>query len=136
MFDRFERRINYLRVSVTDRCNLRCIYCMPEDGARLLSHEEVLSFEEFEEAVRDAIGMGIDKVRLTGGEPLVRRDIVKLVEALAGINGIDDFAMTTNGVLLAEYAQSLADAGLDRVNVSLDTTDADRYQKITRCKTC
>ncbi len=132
MFDRFSRRINYLRVSVTDRCNLRCVYCMPEGGVRMLRHEDVLSFEEIEETVRVAVGMGIDKVRLTGGEPLVRKDILVLVEILARIEGIKDYAMTTNGVLLAKLAAGLKEAGLHRINVSLDALDPERYRRITR----
>ncbi|MHC4636488.1 MAG: GTP 3',8-cyclase MoaA [Planctomycetota bacterium] len=133
MIDRFERKINYLRISVTDRCNLRCRYCMDAEGVKLLRHEDILSFEEIIDLTRTAVDMGITKVRLTGGEPLVRRGIINLVEAIAQINGIADLSMTTNGVLLAEYAQGLADAGLVRINISLDTTDAERYQQLTRC---
>jgi len=132
MIDRFERRINYLRISVTDRCNLRCSYCMPAEGIRLLRHDEILTFEEIIEVTRVAIAMGITKVRLTGGEPLVRRGIIKLVKALGKLDGIEDFAMTTNGILLARYAGDLADAGLGRVNVSLDTVDAGRYRQLTQ----
>ncbi|MCK4752591.1 MAG: radical SAM protein [Planctomycetes bacterium] len=133
MIDRFYREINYLRISVTDRCNLRCRYCMPSEGIKLLKHEDILSFEEIVDFTKIAVDMGITKVRLTGGEPLVRRGIINLVEAIADIDGIEDFAMTTNGTLLAEHAKSLADAGLARVNISLDTTDAERYQQFTRC---
>ncbi len=133
MIDGFGRKINYLRISVTDRCNLRCRYCMPEEGIKLLRHEDILSFEEIVEVTKTAVAMGITKVRLTGGEPLVRHGIINLVEAIANINSIADFAMTTNGLLLARYAQSLAEAGLHRVNVSLDTTDAKRYRQFTRC---
>jgi len=132
LIDRFGRKITYLRVSVTDRCNLRCIYCMPVEGLKLLRHEDILSFEEIVEVIRAAVDLGISKVRLTGGEPLVRRSIVELVRAIAAIDGIEDFGMTTNGTLLAAYAQPLADAGLHRVNISLDTTDPDRYREITR----
>ena len=130
--DRFGRKINYLRISVTDRCNLRCRYCMPKEGIKLLRHDEIFSFEQIVEVVRAAVDMSITKVRLTGGEPLVRHGIIKLVEAIGNIDGITDFAMTTNGLLLAEYAQSLVTAGLQRVNVSIDTTDPQRYQQITR----
>jgi len=130
--DPFGRTISYLRISVTDKCNLRCVYCMPEEGVRLLSHDDVLSFEEIASFTRAAVSMGITKVRLTGGEPLVRRDIVTLVEMLAAIEGIQDFAMTTNGILLEEFAQPLAAAGLQRVNISLDSMNADQYAAITR----
>jgi len=132
MFDRFSRSIHYLRVSVTDRCNLRCVYCMPEDGVTMLRHDEVLSFEEICEVVRVAVGMGFDKVRLTGGEPLVRRDILDLVEMIARIEGIKDYAMTTNGILLAELAGDLRRAGLHRINVSLDALDPEHFRRITR----
>ena len=132
MYDRFNRKINYLRVSVTDRCNLRCRYCMPAEGIKLLSHDDILSYDEITDFVRIAVELGIDKVRLTGGEPLVRRGLVDLVRMIADIRGIKDFAMTTNGTLLVEYARSLAEAGLHRVNVSLDTMDPDKYRWITR----
>jgi cyclic pyranopterin phosphate synthase len=133
MIDSFGRKINYLRVSVTDRCNLRCRYCMPEEGIELLRHSDILSFEEIVEVVNVAVRMGITKVRLTGGEPLVRHGIVTLVEAIGRIKGIDDFAMTTNGVLLAQYAPALVKAGLKRINISLDAVDATRYRHLTRC---
>jgi GTP 3',8-cyclase len=132
VLDTFNRNINYLRISVTDKCNLRCVYCMPQEGVPLLRHEDLLSFEEIVEFTRVAVHMGITKVRLTGGEPLVRRGIVTLVEMLSAIEGIYDFAMTTNGILLSEYAPILVKAGLHRVNVSLDTVDPDRYAEITR----
>lgn len=132
MFDSFNRRINYLRVSVTDRCNLRCTYCMPEEGITMLKHEDILSFEEISTVVRVAVTMGIDKVRITGGEPLVRKGIPGLIAQLAAIEGIKDLALTTNGQLLETYAQPLAEAGLHRVNISLDTVDADRYRELTR----
>ena len=111
MYDRFARHIHYLRVSVTDRCNLRCTYCMPEQGVPLISHDDVLSFEEIRDVVCAAVDHGLDKIRLTGGEPLVRRGIVNLVEMLARIRGIRDLAMSTNGALLAEPAEALAEAG-------------------------
>jgi len=130
--DTFNRTINYLRVSVTDRCNLRCIYCMPEEGIALRSHESILRYEEIERLVRVAAGIGICKVRLTGGEPLVRPNLELLVAMLAEVPGIDDLSMTTNGVLLAAHAQSLASAGLRRVNVSLDSLKSDRFRAITR----
>ncbi|MHC4122558.1 MAG: GTP 3',8-cyclase MoaA [Planctomycetota bacterium] len=132
MIDSFNRRINYLRISVTDRCNLRCCYCMPAEGIKLLRHEDILSFEEIVEVTRVAVKMGVTKVRLTGGEPLVRHGIVKLVRTIREVNGIEDFSMTTNGILLTQYAKDLADAGLERINVSLDTVDAGRYRQLTR----
>jgi cyclic pyranopterin phosphate synthase len=132
MFDSFNRRINYLRVSVTDRCNLRCKYCMPAEGITLLRHEDILSFDEIRDVVTAAVSMGIDKVRLTGGEPLVRKGIVGLVRMIAAINGIRDLSMTTNGILMPLFARDLKTAGLMRVNISLDTTDPDQYRDITR----
>jgi cyclic pyranopterin phosphate synthase len=130
--DNFNRPISYLRVSVTDRCNLRCVYCMPPEGVPWRPHEEILRYEEIETVVRAAAGLGISKVRLTGGEPLVRLGIVNLVAMLARIPGIDDLAMTTNGTLLACYAEGLKAAGLQRVNVSLDTLRPERFRRITR----
>ena len=130
--DAFNRPISYLRVSVTDRCNLRCVYCMPEEGVPPRSHDEILRYEEIERVVRAATRLGISKVRLTGGEPLVRAGIVDLVRMLAGVPGVDDLAMTTNGTLLARFAHDLAAAGLQRVNVSLDTLRPDRFRQITR----
>ncbi|MCA1756751.1 MAG: GTP 3',8-cyclase MoaA [Bacteroidales bacterium] len=132
MYDLYSRRINYLRISVTDRCNLRCRYCMPEEGVKLISHTEILSFEEITEFVRVAVSMGIDKVRLTGGEPLVRKGITGLVSMISSIEGIRDLSMTTNGILLKKYARELAAAGLRRVNISLDTLDPAKYHYITR----
>lgn len=133
MLDCFNRKINYLRISVTDRCNLRCTYCMPEEGVDLIAHNEILSFEEIAEFTSEAVKFGINKVRLTGGEPLVRKNIPTLVALLAKINGIKDFAMTTNGVLLNQFAQPLKEAGLHRLNVSLDTMNPEQFKKITRC---
>lgn len=132
MYDSFERHINYLRVSVTDRCNLRCSYCMPEEGIPMLSHSQVLSYEEMAEVVRIAVKMGVSKVRITGGEPLVRKGIADFVRMLSDISGIHDLSMTTNGILLPRYARELAEAGLQRVNISLDTMDPKRYSKLTR----
>ena len=132
MYDQFNRKINYLRISVTDRCNLRCVYCMPADGIQMLDHDEILSFDEIVGFTKVAVSMGIDKVRITGGEPLVRKGIVDLIKMIAGIDGIKDLAMTTNGILLHRFARPLADAGLHRVNISLDTLDPDTYFKITR----
>ncbi|MBN1820912.1 MAG: radical SAM protein [Prolixibacteraceae bacterium] len=132
MYDRFNRKINYLRISVTDRCNLRCTYCMPEGGIPLLDHQDILSFEEIVEFTRFAVKKGISKVRLTGGEPLVRKGIVGLVNQLAYIDGIEDLSMTTNGILLNRFAAELKEAGLNRINISLDTIDTDNYCKATR----
>lgn len=130
--DRFNRRIDYLRISVTDRCNLRCVYCMPECGIGHKPHEELLSFEEIKEIVKAGVALGIDKIRLTGGEPLVRKGVVDLVRILNDIEGIKDISLTTNGALLKEYAADLKRAGLKRLNVSLDTLREDRYSFITR----
>lgn len=130
--DNFDRPISYLRVSVTDRCNLRCIYCMPPEGIPWRPHREILRYEEIERVVRAAASLGISKVRLTGGEPLLRKGLVGLVSMIARIPGIDDLAMTTNGILLARYAEELKAAGLNRVNVSLDTLRPERFRRITR----
>jgi cyclic pyranopterin phosphate synthase len=131
--DSFQRPINYLRISVTDRCNLRCVYCMPAEGVTLLSHNDILSYEEIYTIVKAAVELGINKVRLTGGEPLVRAGVTELVSMLAGIDAIDDISLTTNGTLLAQHAAELKEAGLQRVNVSLDTLKPDRFRAITRC---
>ncbi len=130
--DALGRTIDYLRVSVTDRCNLRCLYCMPAEGVPARSHDEILRYEEIELIVRAAAGLGVHRVRLTGGEPLVRKGVVALVRMLRGIPSVSDLSMTTNGTLLHQYAEDLAEAGLDRVNVSLDTLDPARYSEITR----
>jgi len=130
--DSFGRNINYLRVSVTDRCNLRCIYCMPPEGVPQMPHSEVLSYEEIRAVVQAAAELGINKIRLTGGEPMVRADLPKLIRMLSGVEGIQELSLTTNGVLLKEYALELKRAGLTRVNVSLDTLKPDRFRYITR----
>jgi GTP 3',8-cyclase len=132
MLDRFDRAITYLRISVTDKCNLRCIYCMPADGVAARSHGDFLTLEQMAEAARAAVGLGVSKIRLTGGEPLVKRGIVDLVRMIAAIDGLEHLAMTTNGTLLADQARALKEAGLDSVNVSLDTLDPDRYRQLTR----
>ena len=131
--DSFQRPINYLRISVTDRCNLRCIYCMPPDGVRLMPHEGILSYEEIYTIVQAAAELGINKVRITGGEPLARAGLTKLIKMLASIDTIDDISLTTNGTLLSDYAAELKQAGLRRVNVSLDTLKPDKFKFITRC---
>ena len=130
--DSFQRPIDYLRISVTDRCNLRCIYCMPAEGVRLMSHGDILSYEEIHTIAEAAAELGIKKVRITGGEPLVRAGLPKLVQMLAKIKAIDDISLTTNGTLLAHYAAELKSAGLLRVNISLDTLKPDRFKYITR----
>jgi len=126
------RKVDTLRVSVTDRCNLRCIYCMPPQGVELIPHREILSFEEIERVVRSAVKAGVQKVRLTGGEPLVRRGFSELVKRLSRVEGIRDLPMTTNGVLLQQAAGELKAAGLTRVTVSMDTLKRDRYKRIAR----
>lgn len=130
--DSERRPITYLRVSVTDRCNLRCVYCMPEEGVAARAHDEILRYEEITRVVRVAAKVGLKQVRLTGGEPLVRRRIVDLVRQIAATPGIEDVSMTTNGTLLGAFADDLHAAGLRRVNISLDTLDPERFLKITR----
>jgi cyclic pyranopterin phosphate synthase len=132
LVDDYNRKINYLRLSVTDRCNLRCRYCMPEEGVEMIEHGDLLTYEEINKVIKVFARNGISKVRLTGGEPLVRRGVVDLVKGIAKIEGIKDLSLTTNGVLLKEYVKALAAAGLRRVNVSLDTLRPDRFAYITR----
>jgi GTP 3',8-cyclase len=132
MYDSYNRRITYLRISVTDKCNLRCRYCMPEEGVPIRRHEEYLSFEQITAVVRSAVRLGVNKVRLTGGEPLVKRGIVELVGMIRGVEGLRILAMSTNGILLPRYAAALKAAGLDSLNISLDTLDPERYRRITR----
>jgi GTP 3',8-cyclase len=132
MIDPFGRHITYLRVSVTDRCNLRCVYCMPQDGVQWRPHSEILRYEEIAEVVRVAADQGVRGVRLTGGEPLVRPNIAALVRLIAAIPGIEDISLTTNALLLGGLAAELAEAGLKRVNISLDTLQPDRFTRITR----
>jgi cyclic pyranopterin phosphate synthase len=131
MQDPFGRTINYLRISVTDRCNLRCHYCMTDRCPDLLARSELLSYEEITDFARNAVDLGITKIRLTGGEPLMRSGIVNLVSMLRQLDGLEELCMTTNGVLLEKYAEPLIEAGLDRINVSIDTVDPDNYRKIT-----
>ncbi|MGC5328634.1 GTP 3',8-cyclase MoaA [Brevibacillus sp. SYSU BS000544] len=132
LVDRFGRIHDYLRISVTDRCNLRCVYCMPAEGVEFQPHSCILRFEEIVEVVKHAASLGVKRLRLTGGEPLVRKDIEKLVYQLASINEIEDIALTTNGIFLAQKAKVLKDVGLNRVNISLDTMKSERYLAITR----
>lgn len=132
MRDSFEREIDYLRIAVTDRCNLRCTYCMPPEGVTPKNHEEILSIEEIIRSVGVFSTAGIRKIRLTGGEPLVRKNITGLIRGLKGIAGIEEISLTTNGILLGPMARDLKEAGLDRVNISLDTLDPERFREITR----
>jgi len=132
MYDSYSRNITYLRISVTDRCNLACSYCMPEQATGHFPGGEVLTFEEISELVKTLAPLGISKIRLTGGEPLVRKGLEKLVEKISRVKGIREVTLTTNGQLLASRAKKLAQAGLNRVNISLDTLDPERYREITR----
>jgi len=132
MRDNYGRNINYLRISVTDRCNLRCIYCMPEQGVESLSHDDVLRFEDTLKIIKAGASLGINKIRFTGGEPLVMKDIDKLIYETSKISGIDDISITTNGILLSDMAADLKKAGLNRVNISLDTLNTDKFRSITR----
>lgn len=132
MRDGHGRVIDYLRISLTDRCNFRCIYCMPEEGVSALGHDDILRIEEIEAIVRVATRIGIRSVRLTGGEPLVRKGVVDLVASLNAMEGIENISLTTNGVLLPEMASDLKQAGLSRVNISLDTLDPQQFTEITR----
>ena len=130
-FDRFGRKINYLRISLTDHCNLRCIYCMPEDQT-FRPNPELMQDDEIALLTRLFAGLGFDKIRLTGGEPTVRKNIVEIVRSIASTPGIEAVSMTTNGILLTKLAQPLAEAGLKRVNVSIDTLDAEKFERLTR----
>ena len=132
LVDRFNRPHDYLRISVTDRCNLRCVYCMPAEGVQFLKHSDLLTYEEIEEVVRVGAKLGIKKIRLTGGEPLVRKDLEVLVSKLSSIDGIEDISLTTNGIFLAKKAKILKEAGITRVNISLDSLRPERYKEITR----
>ncbi len=130
--DSYGRRIDYLRISLTDRCNLRCVYCMPKEGVPWRDHAEILSFEEIERFAAIAVEEGISKIRLTGGEPLVRRGVVDHIRRLKAMTGLEEIALTTNGILLGKYAEQLARAGLTRVNISLDSLDPKVFSRITR----
>ena len=132
MTDHYKREITYLRLSVTDRCNLRCRYCMPACGIEKRQHQEICSFEELEEMARACVACGIRKIRLTGGEPLVRKGVVAFCHRLRSIPGVEELCMTTNGLLLPQNAQALKDAGVDRLNISLDTLCPEKYAQITR----
>lgn len=132
LIDSYNRVIDYLRISVTDRCNFRCVYCMPEEGAPVSPKEEILTYEEIERLARIAVELGMTKIRLTGGEPLVRKDIELLVGKIGALPGLRDLSMTTNGYLLARYASAFARDGLKRVNISLDTLQSERFARIAR----
>ena len=132
MIDKLNRKIEYMRISVTDRCNLRCVYCMPEEGIDNVSHEEILSYDEIIRICKCIANLGIKKIKITGGEPLVRKDIINLIKEIKKIHGINEVTITTNGVLLYEMADELYKAGIDAVNISLDTLDKYKYLKITR----
>ncbi len=132
MIDNYGRNIDYMRISVTELCNLRCRYCMPEEGVAKRSHKDIMSFEEIVSAAEAAAHLGIRKLRITGGEPLVRRGIVDLCRELASIEGIEELCITTNGTLLVDFARELREAGVDRLNISLDTLNPEKYRYITR----
>ena len=132
MKDTFQREITYLRISLTDLCNLRCVYCMPPEGVRKQTHDQILSLEEIGEIARAAVELGVKKIRLTGGEPLVRRGVLSLCRELRRIPRLQELTLTTNGLLLPGMAAELKAAGVDRVNVSLDTLDPEKYRRITR----
>nr|CAC40787.1 MoaA protein [Peptoclostridium acidaminophilum] len=132
LLDGYGRRINYLRISVTDRCNLRCMYCMPQEGIPKRAHHDIMTLEELQEVAVALVELGIDKIRITGGEPLVRKGIVGLVRELSKCEGLNEITLTTNGLLLSEYARELKAAGLKRVNISLDTLNPQKFEYITR----
>ncbi|MBW2630578.1 MAG: GTP 3',8-cyclase MoaA [Deltaproteobacteria bacterium] len=132
MIDNHNREINYLRISITDRCNLRCVYCMPKEGVSFLGHEDILSYEEILRIVDAAVKTGIIKVRVTGGEPLVRRGVTDFLTSLTKLEGLRDISLTTNGILLEDYAEEIFNAGIGRINVSLDSLSPDKYRDITR----
>lgn len=136
MIDGKNRGIDYIRISVTDRCNFRCIYCMPEEGVISMTHEEVLSFEEIVRVCKSVASLGISKVKLTGGEPLARKHFTQLVRQISGIEGIEEITLTTNGMLLADCLDELIDAGITGINISLDTLDRQRFKQVTRVDGC
>ena len=132
MLDIYNRKIDYIRISITDRCNLRCVYCMPEQGIQLVEHDDILSYEEIVRLCKLFAKIGISKVKITGGEPLVRKDAHKLIKTIKEIDGIDNVTLTTNGILLEDQIDDLVNAGLDAVNISIDTLKEDKYREITR----
>ena len=132
MRDKYGREIDYLRISLTDRCNLRCIYCMPEEGVKSLSHGDILTYDEILRICRCTADLGIRKIKLTGGEPLVRKGCASLAKQIRAIPGIEKITLTTNGILLADQLDALLDAGIDAINISLDTLDPELFKKVTR----
>lgn len=132
MKDQYNRNIEYIRLSLTDRCNLRCKYCMPETGVKLLNHEDILSYEELLKLAKSLVKLGINTFKLTGGEPLVRLGVLDFIKRLKEIEGVKEVTLTTNGILLYEMAQGLIESGIDRINVSLDTLDEEKYRDLTR----
>lgn len=132
MLDQYNREIDYLRISVTDRCNFRCKYCMPEEGVDFISHKEVLTYEEILHLTEIAAGLGIKKIKITGGEPLVRKGVCDLIRLIKKTDGIESVTITTNGALLSEYLPQLQEAGITGINISLDTLDKDKFYQITR----
>lgn len=133
LIDAHGRKHDYLRISITDRCNLRCVYCMGEEGIEQLAHRDILSYEDIIKVVRAGANLGISKIRITGGEPLVRKGVVGLIRDIAAVKGITDLAMTTNGILLPRCTAELKEAGLNRVNISLDSLQPVKFHSITRC---
>ena len=131
LIDKHNRRLNYLRISITDRCNLRCLYCMPNDGLAKMRHEEILTYEEILRLATIAVNLGVNKIRLTGGEPLIRKGILQLLPSLGSLPGLKDISMTTNGIYLKENLGKIKSAGINRINISLDTLHRERYRKIT-----
>lgn len=132
LYDQYDRVHDYVRLSITDRCNLRCVYCMPKEGLPFFPTDKVLSQDEIVQMIENFAEMGISKVRITGGEPLLRTDVVDIVRRIKAVDGIEDVSITTNGLYLTKKAKALKEAGLDRLNISLDTFHADRYKEITR----
>ncbi len=132
LVDSHNRKIDYLRLSVTDKCNLRCVYCMPSEGLKLKPHKDILTYEEIKLFARCAVEQGISRIRLTGGEPLIRRDVLGLIAGLTRIPGLEDISLTSNGVLLGDFAEALVDVGLHRINISIDSLKPDVFKKITR----
>lgn len=131
MLDQYNREINYLRVSITDRCNLRCMYCRPKEGIALKGHDDILRYEDILRVVAQAVKLGLIKIRLTGGEPLVRRGFVEFAAALNKIEGLQDISLTTNGILLDRFAEDIFQVGINRINISLDSLNKEKYSQIT-----
>ena len=134
MLDSIGRKIDCLRISITDRCNLRCIYCMPDSGIVLKPYKEILRFEEIKEIVKVFISLGINKIKITGGEPFIRKGIIEFIKSITALKGLADVSITTNGIMLKEYAARLKNAGIKRINVSLDTLDEKKFKNITRSR--